>query len=707
MARRIEYQGRIIEVPDDATDDEVAQIIEASMGAGATPTAPSVPAGPVTPTRPDQISVTPRTVDRGFFGELLGSLNPIEMGKNVAGTWGPAVLKMAATPFLQSEDGEDDGSADPPFMADVPPVLPDLPGIYREAQRRGNANESTAGMWGNATGQALLAGLGLGASRLIRSAPKRAAAAEADYAAATGADPATAKTMMDRGIVVRDAPAQAAAAASKSSELAGWRNVIPNPKGKLTSTGLEMDAGNTAIANTRAGLATEAQFQQNLATILEALPEDPKVGAAKVVRAVRRTGGTALLGGALTGIPHSITLPVAAGLTIADVATQLTKTHMWKTAAPLYRYRFMNAVLKGDANTAASVGALIASGQASSTTAPTATAPTHTATAPAAAPQRSQSNTRTRQSPPQGPGSGPPGITARFDPDNPEPMTAPQHPNEFSGGGVRSENADLIETVHPSLILPKRFKTARSQDIGMPLEVGGLGSDDWGGMQSIAWEKSDLGQETTNNIAVSRESNEYASTLMHEIGHAAINDGDLSEEELNRFRKFYDEKTARRLLEIEIANYVIGDLSTAAFSSLQRAIADPYAKKLYDRYRAMSPEELEVASNELKDRFYGDPSIPSAAKYYGRDYRHAMAELFGQFVANPREFKKRYPDWYAQFVPIFGREYTDLSVAEKAMMRQRGPTRLTPFEKEKGESPLVEGVVSLLSGKDRRTRAGN
>lgn len=665
MARKIQFEGRTIEVPDDATDDEVAEIITAATPPTPIQSAQQQPAGgsrQVTPTHPDAIlSSDPRTTDRGFWGEFLGSINPREIITGLYDRGLKLAVNMAA-PLVAEDEGM---GLD---MTDV--GAPDLPGIYKEAKRRGESNESLAGMYGSAAGQALLSGLGLGASRMIRTAPARMAAAEADYADAVGtsANPAMTRSMMDRGIVVRDAPAQAAVAADKAADLVRWGEAMPKPRGKITPAGLQLDSGNAAISATRTGLANESQFQANLAKILEAMPEDSKLNSAKTIRAVRRTGGTALIGGALTGVPHSITLPIAAGLTFADLATQLTKSHAWKTAAPIHKYRFMNAMLRGDADAAAAAGALIATGAASNgpadgsnggnnTTTTTAAA---TAAAGAAAPNPLDAATA-RPAPP--PGWAP---YINHNPiDHPFSFTEEERKNWPNILAALDENTDWLTTTSPSRVLPPHLKSALSATVGTILpkyqaqELRGMGGV-YGAVPhrklSEPWSDSRDGVEGPNTITLAPHVTSPAA-LYHEYGHAIVRD--LSPAVLEDWESRFNKMIAPAKIISRHHWEELGRARDAAPKDDDAIETSEEEDRRFSKLDALSgtlpgvlPLWLRTATH---DTFNSRREIADFQEASGE----ALAEAFAWYIVAPRLLLERDPGTYGWLAKnVFkGREY--------------------------------------------------
>lgn len=325
-------------------------------------------------TRPGQIRQrSPKTTDRGFLGELGGSLNPVEIAGSLASDWGRGLLSAVATPFLQS----DDPSVDPAdnYQPHVPQLVPDLPAIYQEATRRGEQGESLAGMYGSATGQVLLAGSGALTSKLIRGAPARAAAAEAQYAEATGATPPVAREMLNRRMVIgADPTPQAAAQRAQAATINAERSAIPAARPVRGARGrFQQSTDLTDIANSarRADLKSQAQMESDIAAILEATPETRTTlgavgkGAGRFAKS-RLTLASGLLGAGAGWSPASLVSlgPVAVTHLLWSISKELVKTNQWQTAAPIYKMRFANALMTGNADVAAATGALIASGKA-------------------------------------------------------------------------------------------------------------------------------------------------------------------------------------------------------------------------------------------------------------------------------------------------------------------------------------------------------
>lgn len=397
MARTIEFEGREIEVPDDATDDEVATIISATPApVSATP---SVDRSAATTARSrlasrgltlEQIKsgkytdpgfkYTPRTTDGGLLTNLGRTLNPKEiaagLGNQATNLMMHTIDPLGSDPALP----EDERTSRGVDMTDL--GAPDLPAIYQEATRRGEQGESLAGMYGGALGQALLTGAGMGAGRLIRNAPARAAAAEAQYAEATGAHGPTfgpkpiTREMMDRGIVVSANPAeQAATHRTSAAAINAERAAIPGARAVRGSAGrFQPDPAAATNATERAALKTKAQTEAHIAQILEAIPETRTAlsatgkGAGQFAKS-RLTMASGLVAAGTGWSPTGLLSvgPVAATHLLWSISKELVKTNQWRTAAPIYKLRFANALMVGDADLAAATGALIASGQASGT----------------------------------------------------------------------------------------------------------------------------------------------------------------------------------------------------------------------------------------------------------------------------------------------------------------------------------------------------
>lgn len=601
MARKIEFEGRIIEVPEDASDDEVSEIIAQSADASASTSAdtnaasmsatPPVIAGrDVRPATPDDIKFDkPRTADRGFWGELGAALNPREI---VTGLYDQA-LKLGlnlASPMAAEDEGM---GLD---MTDL--GAPDLPSIYRESTRRGGANESVLGMYGGLTGQALLASLGIGAGRLVRSAPTRAAAAEADYARATGATPPVAREMLNRRMVVAADPTdQAATASSRAATINAERAAIPpppavrGPKGRFE---VNTDPAWAVRSSQRASLRAQAQLESNIATILEAMPKTRTLGGAAVKGATKfatnRLNWLAYGPAAAYGVDPLALGPISVAHLLRTVGKELTKTNQWKTAAPMYRYRFMNAMLRGDQAAAAEVGAIIASGKGGSS--------------------ESSSSTSTP-------------TTARERREGPH-VEWPVDPNG------RDENADLLLSTPPSKLLPERFRNARNVTYGSPTTKQINNRSDLHGLFGRPFDPRP-GPLPRNTVLVSAQDRDEAATYAHETWHSAYA-GDLTPDEKASFKQLVDP-------------------ISAAFTADQTALLYPtQGRSKYD-YRSAS---IEAAKKYPK-------AVAIYTALYSKDpdrmYDEMFSELGAQYMANPSAFKRAYPKIYGWYRDLVGKEF--------------------------------------------------
>ncbi len=404
MARTIEFEGRTIEVPDDATDDEVATIISATPGPTTATMSVSVPVADraaantarsrlsrrdLTPEKIKSGKYTdpgfeykPRTRDGGYWSNLGHDLNP----KNIAAGMGERTLNQVLS-LMDPTGGPDSLPPDERSNSGLDMTdlgVPDLPGIYQEANRRGEQGESLAGMYGSATAQGLLSGAGLLGGRLIRAAPARAAAAEAEYAEATGAHGPTfgprpiSSEMLDRGIVVSANPAEKAATyRGNAAVMNAERAAIPGSKAVRGSTGRlqpSIDPVDMANAARRSALRSQAATETNISKILEAIPETQTLreaiakGGGRFAKS-RVTMASGLVSAGTGWSPASLMSlgPVAVTHLLWSISKELAKTNQWRTALPIYKLRFANALMVGDADLAAATGALIASGKAAKT----------------------------------------------------------------------------------------------------------------------------------------------------------------------------------------------------------------------------------------------------------------------------------------------------------------------------------------------------
>lgn len=315
----------------------------------------------------------PRTTDGGYFSNLGRWLNP----KEIAAGMGERGINQLLT-VMDPTGGPDSLPLDERSNRGVDMTdlgVPDLPAIYQEASRRGEQGESLAGMYGSASAQALLAGAGFGAGRLIRSAPARAAAAETQYAEATGATPPVAREMIARRMVIGADPApQAAAQRAQAAAINAERSAIPvsrpvrGARGRFQPSTDPVDVANAAE---RSALRARADMETNIAQILEATPETRTAlgavgkGTGRFAKS-RLTLASGVVGASTGWSPASLMSlsPVAATHLLWSISKELVKTNQWQTALPIYKTRFANALMTGNADLAAATGALIASGRA-------------------------------------------------------------------------------------------------------------------------------------------------------------------------------------------------------------------------------------------------------------------------------------------------------------------------------------------------------
>lgn len=382
---------------DDATPVSVADTARSRLSRrGLTPeqTKANPPAGPLPPRYSELYSgfgemlgidddsgfdYKPRTADGGYFSNLGRGFNPREiaagMGERGINLMMHTIDPLGSDPAIPADERTSRGVD----MTDL--GAPDLPAIYQEATRRGEQGESLAGMYGSATAQSLLMGGGALTSKLIRGAPARAAAAEAQYAEATGATPPVAREMLNRRMVIgADPTPQAAAQRAAAATINAERSAIPTAKPVRGARGRFQQSTDPAdIANSarRADLKSQAQMESDIAAILEATPETRTAlgavgkGAGRFAKS-RLTMASGLLAAGTGWSPASLVSlgPVAVTHLLWSISKELVKTNQWQTAAPIYKTRFANALMTGDANLAASTGALIASGQATTGSGP-------------------------------------------------------------------------------------------------------------------------------------------------------------------------------------------------------------------------------------------------------------------------------------------------------------------------------------------------
>lgn len=148
MARIVEFEGRRIEVPDDATDDEIGQIITAQPAAAPAAAAPVAPLAPVRPEDvrdpltgiPGGAAVAASQPDTSIIDTIMGGINGITGGSGVTPAAPPAppapersALETAAGYTRATMSGVNEGIAtilDLPFDAvnNAPRILNLLPG---------------------------------------------------------------------------------------------------------------------------------------------------------------------------------------------------------------------------------------------------------------------------------------------------------------------------------------------------------------------------------------------------------------------------------------------------------------------------------------------------------------------------------------------------------------------------------------------------
>jgi hypothetical protein len=552
-------------------------------------------------------SIPAQQTDRGFWGELASALNPREIGAGIMGS----TIRQGTDMFNALFNSEE--APEPVATASDITGVPDLPALYRESLRRGEANESTAGLYGGvAPLVAVLAGTGAG-SAVRRTAPSRVLAAEADYGAATGATPPMASEMMDRGIVVSNPQAQATAAGTTAADL---RRSI-TPRRDMGGKFQKLPPASAADAARRAEAASEARFQSNLQTLLEAMPQSGStIGA--VGRAVRRTawrGGIGSWGLTSVGVPQSVAVTLAGTYGAAELGAEIVKTNAWRTASPIMRRRFNAALATGDVRGVAAVGALIVSKTTGDATSDT---------------KHAKHEEMRRYLT----GTGTDTSTSADGTERPRrPGAHVEWPLDPTG---KDENADLLLRTPPSSLLPERFRNGRNVTYGTPLTKQ-ITDRDTGeripGLHGLFGRPFDPrpGPLPRNTVLIAADARDEAAAYAHETFHS-IYAGDLTPAERASWKAQVDS-------------------SLDAFNRDLAAILYPPS----GRAKVTGGEAIEKAAERhpkaivtYNYQYQGDPE---------RMYDEAFSELGGQYMANPSAFKKAYPKLYGWFRSTIGREF--------------------------------------------------
>lgn len=646
MPITVEVKGETIEFPDGTPDEVIDRVVRRDFFA--TPPTPAVPppapsvaasarsrleARGLTPesvkagyggSTPGDFKYVPRTSDSGFWGELGHALNPVTWLGGAMTSGANLVTKSFLAPYLQSDDQAANEEVARTLGLDTPDLrlsdmgVPDYSAIYNEASRRGEQGESLAGMYGSATGQAALTGAALGTSAYLKGrAPARMAAAEADYARATGttATPAMTEKMMRRGIRVgADPSVQGAAAENAAAEATAQRASVPSPKPTRGASGkfeVSTDPVDMTNAMRRADLAREARFQRDLQVVMDGIPETRTVleAAQHATGRAAYRGGIGGLGLTSLGVPRGVATTAALMYVVYEFADQIRKTNAWRTTSPLLRQRFNAALVVNDPSLAMSTAALIATSQSSQTG--NNNLPDDSPIYPQRRegehvewPSRGQFDENDAM------------LMRRTDPKTKKPLQFPV-------------------PVPPSQLLPEKFKNARKVLWGAPYRrnIGGVSELRGGFGEEFDPAKRVSQVNPANTIQITADSASVPGTYAHEIGHS-IYEFDLPRggEDRALWNGLVDRVVAAWQSEGQAALAAVADRPAAERKAVIDAVSAKFPRSIVQNFVAYRQEQNRV-------------------------YHEAFAEAFGQFMLNPTIFKRTYPDVYQTMKQIIGTEY--------------------------------------------------
>jgi hypothetical protein len=678
-------------------DVDVATLARASLAKrGLTPEA--VKANPdIGISSPDDFTVAePKTVGGGFGGGLGDSLNPAELWRSAMSGLDSALDSAQQFTVMGNREPtlRDVGNAVNPIV----PVLA-IPDAYAEATRRGEANESTADMYGNAAGTALLAAAGHVAPKIIGRGPAIVADAETAYKNAIST-PATepltetmASKMMKRKIIMDDPAAIAKRADALSENLTTARDNIPKPKVTL---GQPLSDEASSVIGKRAALADEASFQSNLSEIAKAMPDK------KTIRnVITEARNASVVEGVAAGLGWHTPAIAGGVITGAKLLYELPKTSAFKTALPIAKKMFGQALAAGDPEAAARIGARIAAGEL------TAQNFGHQQ-----AVQQLQNEVSQYQEPalrrmvvgmkkgyyedPSGVRTPiPQGVMTAFmdaknltDTDSPvqQWLSAMERQKKIKGGGhlafVGAGDSDTSDaaapapfarlkdqykdfpadpnaldendamfmrrkrygkdlkfpgpSVSPTSLLPEHFKVARMVTLGTPL-TGAVDNPLKNGSTAHGLFGSDF---STGTIKRQRTP---ANQIL--IDAKSIDTPQVYAHELNHAIYQFDISPKERETFQKMVNKVVQDFmhdAQAARSATGQPSLDENAlKQVSERY----PKSiLGPFGSYTKDR--------------ARVYHESFAEMGGQYMLNPRAFKEKFPGFYDYFRNVYrGKEY--------------------------------------------------
>jgi hypothetical protein len=198
----------------------------------------------------------------------------------------------------------------------------------------------------------------------------------------------------------------------------------------------------------------------------------------------------------------------------------------------------------------------------------------------------------------------------------------PRNPND------NDENDALLNAGNPARLLPDHFAGAKKVVWGSPIKQM-PGYSDARGLYGYEFDpdKRKAQQGSANSILIARSAVDQPGTEVHELGHA-IWVQDLSEQRKAQFKQIFDTTINKFRAEAQ----------------LKRAKGDEL-KSIARKY----PQGIILNFVAHRD----DPE---------RAYNEAFAEMNSHYMANPTAFKRAYPQVYAFYKQIYGREYIQKSV---------------------------------------------
>lgn len=206
----------------------------------------------------------------------------------------------------------------------------------------------------------------------------------------------------------------------------------------------------------------------------------------------------------------------------------------------------------------------------------------------------------------------------------------------------KDENSDVLSRVPPSRFLPERFKNARNVTYGTPttkqITINGKPEPQLHGLFGRAFDPrkspNDAKGLPRNTALISAQDRDETATYAHETFHSMWV-GDLRREERASFQHEAD-------VVLEAFQKDLGALLYPANGRTALKYGEAVAKAA-DKY----PKAIVTSSYQ----YQGQPE---------RMYDEMFSELGGQYIANPKAFKKAYPALYGWYRKLVGREFIDL-----------------------------------------------